>query len=289
MIKRSSPLLASVICGLALLLMLTACSDSSTNPEESPTASKDAAESLAGDLAYSTGGTIDQLMDISAFATVNGMESLDAKYPDTYFDITKTYDPVSGAWNIHIERERGTVGSIPYALISRDYNLKYLDALGQPQPYYVVNADTARTIQFNVIQGTGRHLTRRLSQQLNELHADWTVTNANQDFLTINGTYHRAAVDTIRTWNRVRTSDHNLQLQISEMSVPRGGLPAWVNAISGHITGHFHADITFTQGESYSEHTLDRDIDIVIGTGRAAIEIGSESFMADIDSGELID
>ncbi len=287
--KLSSIRLTAILCGLALILLLAACEKNSTNLEETPTISKDAAESLAGDLAYSTGGTIDQLMDLSTFATVNGMEGLDAKYPNTYFDITRTYDPVSGEWSIHIERERGTSGSIPYAFVNRDYTLKYMDALGQAQQYYVVNADTARTIQFNVVQGSGRHITRRLSQQLNQLHAEWTVTNANQNFITINGTYNRAAVDTIRTWNRVRTSDHTLQLNVAEMSVPRGGYPALVNAISGHITGHFHADVTFTQGDSYSEHTIDRDIDIVIGSGRAEIEIGSESFIADIVSGELVD
>lgn len=287
--KLSSTLLALILCGFTLILLLTACSDSTTDPEETPTIYSDAAESLAGDLAFSTGGTMDQLMDLSTFATVNGMEDLDAKYPDTYFDISKTYDPESGEWSIHIERERGISDSIPYAIMSRDYTLKYMNSLGQPLQYYIVDADTARTIQFNVIQGTGEHKTRRLSQQLNELNAEWAVTNANQDFLTINGNYNRAAVDTIRTWNRTRTSDHNLQLNISEMSVPRGGPPTLVNAISGHITGHFHAEITFTHGESYNERTIDRDIDIVIGAGRAEIEIGPESFIADMESGELID
>jgi hypothetical protein len=228
-------------------------------------------------------------MDLSAFATVNGMDELDAKYPDTHFDISKTYDPENGEWSIHIERERGSIDSIPYAFISRDYTLKYMNSLDQPQQYYVVDADTARTIQFNVIQGTGEHKTRRLSQQLNELNAEWIVTNANQDYLIIDGNYNRAAIDTIRTWNRTRTSDHNLQLNISDMSVPRGGQPSLLNAISGHITGHFHAEMTFTHGESYNEHIIDRDIDIVIGSGRAEIEIGPESFTADMESGELIE
>jgi hypothetical protein len=287
--QLKASIIPALLCGAALVLLLAACGESATNVNNTATITKDAAESIAGDIAYSTGGTIDQLIDLSSFATAGGLDNLEAKYPGDYFDFQRTYDPVTGQWTIHIERERGTQGQIPYAFVSRDYLLQYLDAGGLPQQYYITNADTARTILFQVVQGEGRHVTRRLSQQLNQLSANWTVTNANQSILTINGTYFRAAVDTIRTVNRLRASDHNLQLNVSNLTLPRGSGPTLVNAISGHITGHFHADITFISGTSYNEHTIDRDIDILIGSGRADIAIDDKTYQADLLTGELLE
>jgi len=272
-----------------LLIALTACGENTTEVSDSPTIAKDAAETIAASLAYDTGGTIDQLIDLNTFATADGFDGMKDKYPSTYFTIDRTYDPVEGQWSIHIERERGINGQIPYAFVSRDYLLQYLNVDNLPQQHYVTSSDTARTINFQVVQGQGRHQTRRLSQQLNQLNANWTLTNAHQDIVTVNGTYYRAAVDTIRTFMRVRTSDHNLQLNIADLTLPRGSAPALVNAITGTITGHFHADITFTSGTSYTENVIDRDINIVIGSGRATIGLGGESYQGDLITGELLD
>lgn len=279
---------AAIVCGLMLLLLIAACGENNTTePTDNLSISQDAAESIASNLAYATGGTTDQLMDLSTFATAGGFDSLQEKYPGTYFTIQKTYDEAQGRWNIHIERERGSVGNIPYAFVSRDYILQYLNAENQAQRYYISTGDTARTIHFQVVQGQGSHITRRLSQQLNELNADWTLTNAHLDVVTVNGTYYRAAVDTIRTFLRMRTSDHNLQLNVANLSLPRGSSPSLINAISGTVTGHFHADVTFTSGTSYSEGVIDRDINIVIGEGKANIGIAGKTYRSDLLIGEL--
>ncbi|MBM4403540.1 MAG: hypothetical protein FJ042_04035 [Candidatus Cloacimonetes bacterium] len=284
--KRKIPVpLIGACLGIALISLFSACEENTNNPS----ITQDAAESIAGNLAYSTGGMIDQLVDLSSFATSDGMDKLEQKYPRDYFVFTKTYDIDTEEWSIHIERERGTAGLIPYAFVSRDYTLKFLNSTGQAQQYYITGADTARTIQFNIVQGQGRHVTRRLSQQLNEVNANWTLTNAHQNIITINGDYYRAAVDTIRTFFRVRTSDHYLEFNLTDLIMPRGSGPGIVNAISGQITGHFHADITFTSGTSYSEHTIDRYFDIQIGGGQADIDIGNATFRANILSGELIE
>lgn len=275
---------------IAMAFALIACGDNSTiSVDETPSITKDAAESIASNIAYDTGGTIDQIMDLNTFATAGGFDTLKEKYPVTHFIFDKTYDPVEGKWSIHIERERGTSGLIPYAFVSRDYILQFLDGDGEAQQYYITDADTARTVNFQVVQGYGRHLTRRLSQQLNQLNANWILTNAHQDIVTINGTYYRAAVDTIRTFLRVRTSDHNLQLNIENLTMPRGQAPSVIGAISGSITGHFHADITFTSGSSYSESVIDRDINILIGSGQAEIGINNQSYLSNLTTGELLE
>jgi len=271
------------------LFSLTACGENGTEINQNPSIEKDAAETIIANLAFDTGGTIDQLVDLSTLATPDGFDGLKGRYPGTYFNFQKTYDPVLGKWTIHIERERGVSGQIPNAFVSRDYLLQYLNSEGMPQQYYVTASDTARTIIFQVLSGQGRHQTRRLSQQLNQLTANWTLTNANLDNVTVNGIYYRAAVDTIRTYMRERSSDHNLQLNIFDLVMPRGSSPNLVNAISGLITGHFHALITFSNGSSYTENVIDRDINIVIGSGQASISLGSETYLGDIKTGELID
>lgn len=286
--KRFIQWIAMLLGGSLMIFTLAACGENTTEIHETPTIAKDAAETIASNIAYDTGGTIDQLIDLNTFATAGGLSNMKSRYPDTYFNIDKTYDPLEGKWSIHIERERGISGQIPYAFVSRDYILQFLDRDGVPQQYYVTNADTARTINFQVVQGQGRHRTRRLSQQLNQLNANWTLTNAHQNIVTVNGTHYRAAVDTIRTFLRVRTSDHNMQLNITDLTLPRGSSPTLVSAISGTVTGHFHADITFTNGSSYTENVIDRDINIVIGSGRAVIGIDGQSYQGDLKTGELL-
>ena len=88
---------------------------------------------------------------------------------------------------------------------------------------------------------------------------------------------------------RVRTSDHNLQLNVADLTMPRGASPILVNAITGTITGHFHADVTFTHGTSYSENVIDRDINIVIGSGQADIGLGTQTYHGNIKTGELLE
>jgi len=277
-----------MVLGVVGLLFITACGKTTApNDTSNPTANRDAAEVIASDIAYQTGGTVDQIADVCLFATADGLNNMKSKYPDTYFNIQKTYNGSTGIWAIHIERERGTAGLIPYAFFARDYTLQYLNEADEFQQHYVVGADTARTIQFNVVQGTGRHITRRLSQQLNQLTAHWTVTNANQNIVTVNGDYSRAAVDTLTYWNRIRTSDHTLLLTIQDLTVPRGENPNIANAISGHITGHLHAEITFTNGTAYNESVIDRDIDITIGNGQGNIDINGTTYRSDISNGEL--
>ena len=277
-----------VIMGLIILGAVSGCDDKTTNPVLDYTASDDAAEVIAGNIAYQTGGTVDQMADLCLFATPDGLTRIEEKYPNTYFIFQKIYNPDSQEWEIHIERERGIAGYVPYAFYSRDYRLQFLNAQGFPQQYYIAGGDTARTISFDVLEGSGIHKTHRISQQLNELTAQWTVSNAHQDNVTINGNYYRAAVDTISVFNRMRSSDHNLQLNIVDVVVPRDGDTLMVDAISGNISGHFHADIVFISGANYSENTVDRDINITFGGGRANIALAGRNYMADLMSGELI-
>ena len=271
------------------LLSMTACAKKTTEADTNPTASRDAATTIASNLAYDTGGTVDQMADLSTFTTTDGLENLKNKYPSNTFTITKTYDAITGIWSIHIVRERGIDGTVPYALMTRDYTLQFLNADGIFQQNYVTGADTARTVHFNVVDGYGRHETHQLTQMLTQLTAHWTVTNAHQDYITINGDYYRAAVDTLTNPHHTRVSNHTLQLAVHDVVAPRGVDSEFAGAISGSVTGHYHASITFIIGTEYNERIVDRDINIVFGSGRADIVINATTYRSSLETGELED
>jgi hypothetical protein len=147
--------------------------------------------------------------------------------------------------------------------------------------------DTAYTIKFNLVEGTGTHRTRRLSQQLTGLSGAFTATGTNTALITINGTYSRSAVDTITTRNAVRTHDHTLSLNFIDVKIPRGNRENFVHQISGTITGNYTAFVTFTRDNLYSEKNINRDFTITLGGGDAKIRIRGLDFMCDLLRGEL--
>ncbi len=279
-----------LIFSLVLFFVITSCAEKDN--EEKLTPDRDAGETIAGAMALSTGGAIDQMADLCEFLVYDSTEVdkvIMSHYNTRDYQMHKTYNEALGQWNITVERTRGIVGVIPYAHTTRNYILKYLDADGNPQHYYVTDSDTARTVNFRIMHGTGQFMTRRISHDLDSLGASWTITNANQEMVTINGGYHRAATDTIRGWNRIRASNHQLELNFEDVVAPRGPHQLFYQAVSGHVTGTFDAVVTFMSGTAYNETTIHRDIDIVFGNGRGDVTVGSKHYTADLYLGELID
>lgn len=282
--------ISCLIFSLFLFIVFTACADKDS--DEILTPDRDAGETIAGAMALSTGGVVDQLADLCEFLvddTTKVAEVIMRNYNTRDYQMHKTYNAALGQWNITVERTRGIIGVIPFAHTYRNYILKYLDADGNPQKYYVTATDTARTVNFRIMLGTGEFMTRRISHKLDSLSASLIVTNAHQEMVTINGDYYKAAMDTIRGWNRIRKSNHQLQLNFADVVAPRGPHALFYQAVSGHVTGTFDAVVTFISGNAYNETTIHRDIDIVFGNGRGDITVGTKHFTADLFAGELID
>lgn len=288
--KRFAHLLLPALAALALV----ACqNDNPVSSNDSLNATEDAAESIASAVGADNGGATDQLSDVIELAGASGLqkpaEVLLGKYsePNTIASIDTSYDPVTGTWTLRLERERGNPNGIPYAEISRTYTYQFLNKNGQPQKYWKVGADTAYTIKFNIVEGTGTHRTRRLSQQLTGLSGSFTATGVNTRLVTINGTYFRSAVDTVTTRNAVRTLDHALNLTFTNVQGPRGSRLELSRKISGTVSGTYTAKVTFQRGESYGETTINRSFTINLGGGNANLNISGKNFEADLTSGEL--
>ncbi len=277
-------------------LVLAGCdkNDPVSSGDNSTMATEDAAESIASAVGSDNGGAMDQLADVVELASITGIQGQEAGAlgkAGEAADIDTTYDPGTGMWTVIISRERGNPDGLYYAAFSRTYTYQFLNKDGQPQKYWRVRngaqIDTAYTIKFNIVEGTGTHHTPRLSQQLTDLSGAFTATGTNTPLLTINGTYSRSAVDTITTRNAVRTLDHTLSLNFIDIKIPRGSRVNFSNQITGTITGNYTATATFTRGNLYTEKNINRDFTITLGDGNARIKIRGFNYVGDLLRGEL--
>lgn len=287
-----SPKFMSLLLTTFAAFVMTACDKN--NPMEAQNnelATEDAAESIASAIGSDNGGAVDQLSDVMELASFGRLQaqSEDGLSKSSGFGkIDTSYDAATGTWTLKLSRERGNPDGVPYAQISRTYTYQFLNKNGQPQKYWKVGADTAYTIKFNIVEGTGTHRTNRLSQKLTGLSGAFTATGVNTRIVTINGSYQRSAVDTITTREAVRTLDHTLKLTFTNVQGPRGHRLDLARKFTGNISGTYDAFVTFQRGESYSEKTINRTFSIELGDGNANIRIRGLLFKGNLLLGELI-
>ncbi len=270
------------------LFIIFGCSKKSPVQPDVPAGyneNNDVAESVASTIGEETGGLTDQIADLFSMAEQTQLY----KSSNTEFLDKKEahYDSITGTWTIILSRERGNPQASHYALIGRTYTVQFINENGNPQKYWIVESDTASTINFNIIKGEGRHKTLRLSQELKNLEGSFIATGANSGIITINGTYKRAAVDTITTERFTRIHDHNIELTFTDLKGPRGSKRDLSQKISGTITGKQYGKVTFFNDDIYKERTINRDIKIIIKDGNANININKEIYSSNLTTGEL--
>ena len=256
---------------------------------EDPTATSDAAASLGGSLALNNGGLLDQVADLLNTPTENGVLSKEiGSDPNSITSVTKSYDSTTGWWTVNIERiKSGYLWSSHY---TRVYMHQYLNSTGQFQKNYIVNGDTAYTVNHKIVSGTGVFNNYRLSHMLKSLSCIWTGNGTNTSTVTINTSapYTRSAVDTVTGANGgVRTLDHTITVNFINVKGPRGTGLNWHLKTSGTLTGHYHAVVTFQKGTTYKETTIDRDFTITLGGTKLIIGMEGKTFQADPTSGSI--
>ncbi len=272
------------ILTLGLMQVLLVACNTATEPSEAITVNGDVAESAISAVGEETGGLVDQIGDLTVFAS----PSLPAK-TSAGEDITKVYDDATQTWTITVDRERGDSAGLYYARVQRTYRLQFRNQLGEPQQYWLNNGDTAYSMTFTIMSGEGRHMTPRLGQSLTGLEGEWEITDVNTDTLTINGYYHRAACDTLKTWRARRTLQHTLQLNLSDVRGPRGSRLELSQKVSGTIEGTYAAQISFQNGNAYRERNVNREINIELGNGQVNVTVESDNFGGNLATGECQD
>jgi len=296
--QRTTSKLLILLAALALALALAGCSEgesSATIPDatDSPTTTdKDAAEAVAADLAADSGGLHDQIADLSlVMASINaakdGPGNDDPHRPQGF--VEREYDDATGTWTVTIERERGDPEGVPYALIQRQYTLRFLDEAGEPMQFRVVDGDTARTAEYEIVYGQGVHRNRRLEQTLTALTGSFLVTDVNTDLVTINGTYHREAGHHLETPRFSRTLDGVLDLELIDVVAPFHWRLHHQDAVSGTIEGTFVADVIIERGDDYVENHIEREFTVIFGDGEGDLVMNGRAFCIRLGDGALCD
>ncbi len=277
------------ILSIVILLFVSACAEKES---ESLTPDRDVGETLASTLGIQPGGVFDQIADLKDFLvydTTRVGKTFAENHSSRYVTVNKTYDNSLGLWNISIEKVRGSASTVPFAHIVRRYTLQYRNTEGYAQKYYVTGLDTARIVMFRLQQASGEFKTRRIRHMLDSLDFSWSITEAHKPYVVLNGNYYKAGRDTISGWSRVRTSDHEAALTLSNLIIPRTTQANFYQGITGVITGSLDAVVNFISGTPYDETTIHRDAQIMIGSGKGDITLGTKHFQADLYTGELLD
>jgi hypothetical protein len=284
-----------ILTTLLLFGLFSGCQkDNPVNVSGGNTALDDAAASVANAIGMNNGGALDQIGDVITIASAAGMQNEEGailgKYASdsSYSSVTKTYDPVSGWWTLTLSRQRS--GDFGYAQMYREYQYQFLNSGGNFQQYWLTGTDTAYSIHFKIVSGTGELHTLRLDHHLVSLSGEWMVTGTNTNTITVNTynsvAYTRVGSDTITTENAVRTLNHTLTLSFIDVTGPRYSRLQFGAKVSGTITGTYHAQITFTRGLLYSEKTIDKTFTITLGgDGYGDIHCGERRFHANIGLG----
>lgn len=279
-----------LVAALAMAVFAVGC-EKSTEPA-TDNATQDAAESIASAIGEDNGGILDQLGDVALVCSPGGLQALPmfsgggsslAKgigTADTLF-----YDDVTGYWTIEISRERTALYGLYYAAFSRTYQVQFRNAAGQAQQYYISGSDTARSVNFRILGGTGYARSPRWNHHLSEILADWTVTNAHTNVLTVNGTYGRSGVDTLMVYDGVRAADHSLSMTMTDITGPRGNRNNISVATSGVLAGTYSGTITFISGEVYGERDFTRNFTVTFENGTATITVNGRTFTSDLKTG----
>lgn len=278
---------ASFLTFALFAFMFTGCSeDNSVSPTaDALDVNTDVAESVAGAVGESSGGVVEQVGDV---IDLTSQFKLGKTSADGFLDHRDaTYDEAAGLWTLVVERERGEIGAVPFGTWTRTFTYQFLNSTGAAQKFFITDGDTATSINYNIVEGDGYYKNFRLSHDLKEIQGSFVATNTNTDMVTVNGVYKRAAVDTITTQSFTRTSDHSIELNVIDVKGPKGSRRNLAEKVSGSITGTFHADITFDGERGYAEKTVDKDINIVIENGEAAIDVNGNVYMGDIESGQI--
>lgn len=283
---------AMVIAGL----FLTGC-EKSTEPEsDTSVLYEDAAEAISASMGDESGGATESFADVTI---ASGGGSMGAAMPlmdgaDLVTAGVPVYDSLTGWWSVSVNRSKEN--AMVRRSITREYRYQF-QKNGTVQKFFVTGNDTATALKFKIVSGTGYFVGPRVSHALTKLSGAWTSTGINTDTVTItlDSTYVRAGTDTITTRNLVRTHTSTTTITAVNVKAPRYR-PAmgmmwrnnFHNAISGTISGHYTAVITFQRGDLYKERNIDRDFTITVGGGSGTLNINGHkgSFSVDLQYGQ---
>ncbi len=267
------------------LLLVAACDRTNDASENEPVLEEDVAATVAATLSQEGGGAADQLDDVSYLSSSAGLQM----QSDGRSDLTRlfgasildtSYNDATGWWTATLSRSRSSEFGQFESSFERIYQFQFLNNAGTPQRRYIVGTDTAYTINFKIVSGTGYLRSPVHVHILESLTADWVVTNANRPVVIVNGSYARSGKDTITTRRATRTHENQIQATFINVTRPRYRFGVSRDSLSGTITGTIHSVITFTSGDLYRERIIDKEFTVELSGEEAHIGVGGRIFRA---------
>lgn len=276
-------------------VFIAGCDKNTTEPEDSSILYEDAAESISAAMGDESGGAMESVADIysvaggvplgSGLAKSSGEESvMTVAGPPVYNDST-------GWWSVTIDRSRS--GVYVNASVQRVYQYQF-QKNGVVQQNRITGTDTANTLKFKIVSGSGFFRNPRVHHNLTMLKGGWTATKIDKDTVVLNSdtTFVRSGVDSIITRNMIRTFTHTTTMEFSDVKALRykPSMMNWRNnfsqAVSGTINGTYNATITFQRGSAYKERTVSKTFIINLGAGAGSLTInGGGKFTMDLRDG----
>ncbi len=274
---------------LLLTLALGACDAVGAGDEVSAEDLYDAAVVVASAVALDAGGVLEDAAAGASFALAADASGRTAGPGRPGCDNARTFDADATLWTVTIDCERGDPEGRFYASFERVATYRFVDAAGAAQE----RPAGAASLDYDVLSGTSLFRSPHGVHALTALGADLSVTDLDQDLVTVNGSYQRAATDTLRGPGGERTVAYDLALTLDDVQGPKGTARRWRSAVGGTITGTLHATITRTPvGGPSTQRTVDQEFTITFpadGSGDrvAQIALGGHRYRADVETGEI--
>ena len=289
---------------LAMFLSGSGCRKNSTAPvvDTSVNSNDDAAQSIANAVGEDNGGLTDQMGDMADATGSSGISAnvgsvspegslmkSDATAGDS---VSKTFNASDTSWTVYVTRSRaGLFGRA--AGFMRTYYMKFIDQNGVALPRYITTttpADTASTILFMTLNGSGYTVTRFASTHLLTLSSNFTASGTNTPVITVNGTFTRTGTDTIKTASGERVLNYTLVANVQNVTRPRtpryGVVARGPRATGGAITGTYTATVTVLKGDSYTERSFTKTFTVTFGNDTGTLDVGGAKFSCDLQVGE---
>jgi hypothetical protein len=276
-------------------VFIAGCDKNSTAPEDSSILYEDAAESISAAMGDQSGGALESFADIYTVAGGTSVSSALAKNSGENSVMTvaspPVYDVVTGWWSVTIDRSRS--GIFVNASVQRVYQYQF-QKNGIVQQNRITGTDTANTLKFKIVSGSGFFRSTRVHHNLTQLKGGWTATKIDKDTVVMNSdtTFVRSGVDSIITRNMIRTFTHTTTMVFSDVKGLRykPSLLNWRDnfsqAVSGTVNGTFNATITFQRGSAYKERSISKTFSIDLGAGAGSLTInGGGKFGMDLREG----
>lgn len=271
---------------LASIFMIAVGCDTGTSPDEEldGSAKADAAESIAVLQGEESGGLMEEVQSVFESAQVGGVDG-SGKTSDFFY--SREYDDSTGVWTVTRILELGDPDAERYLYHSRIFEVQFRDSLGTPQKFYNTGGELAEEIELTIVEGEGTLITPHLKAERVSVSGNFVATDADEEIITVNGSYAHSGMHTLENENAKRTLDFEMSANIIDLRGPRGSRRDLSQKVSGTVEGEYHALATFQRGDAYSETEIDVSFTIVIEEGEASITIEGDRFESDLLTGDM--